>query len=264
MTRGCAALCLALVSTAHFAQAAPQTRSCVDAYDAEQRRTEAGDLLGAREELYVCGRTSCPAVVVRQCVAALDALEPRIPTVTLAAKDASGADLSDVRVTLDGASWQAQLDGRELSVNPGPHSLVFSAKGLRDVEVRIVAREREKGRVVSVVFPGDPHAPPPTRPEGPPKPGPVPTVTFVLGGAALAAMGVFAYFAVSGLSARSDLDACSPFCPESQRDSARAKLRGADIALGIAVVALGGAIVTYVLRPHATPGAYTRAGRIVF
>ena len=215
---------------------------------------EAGDLLGAREQLYVCGATSCPAVVVKQCVEALADVEARLPTIALAVQDATGHDLTDVSVTLDGAPFRDHVDGREIPLNPGPHVLHFSGANASSIDVRFVAREREKGRLVRATLAA---AGPPASAAGGEVTSPVassshvPVLTYVFGAVGVAALGASTYFGVTGLSARSDLDACSPFCSDAQRDDARAKLRNADIAFGVAVVSFGVAAAVYLLRPRA-------------
>ena len=269
---------IAVTASSPAALADGRTKLCVDAYDAEQRRAEAGDLLGAREQLYICGATSCPAVVVKQCVEGLQDVEARLPTIALAVQDFSGHDLTDVKVTLDGFAFRDHVDGRELALNPGAHVLrVTSASGTASTEIRFVAREREKGRIVRATLPvpeahvGDARAADgasaprvETAPATNGAPSRVPVLTYVFGGAGGVALGAFAYFGVTGLSARSDLDACAPLCPESQRDGARAKLRDADIALGLAVVSLGVAATLYVLRPDATSSARRPAVLLVW
>lgn len=248
------ALAFALVSHARPADATPRSRSCFEAYDAEQRLAERGDLLAAREELFTCGAASCPSGMQRDCVATLEALEPRIPTLSLAVVDDAGRDLVDVRVEVDGVPVRTRLDGRELPVNPGERVLRLSSPGRTASEVRLVAREREKGRVVRVVLaasasspPTPPATPPPTAPPHRDEKRPVPLASLVLGGASVAGLAVFAGFGISGLSARSALDDCAPFCSEADRDAARTRLRVADVALGISVVTLGAALVVYLL-----------------
>jgi hypothetical protein len=249
-------------SLASVGRAEPR-RSCVQAYDTAQALLERGDLIGARAQLYVCGATSCTEGFQRECVADLEAVEARIPTITLAVQDPAGRDLTKVSVMLDGVPWQSSLDGRELPLNPGSHVLRIAAEGGAPIEVPILAREREKGRIVrATVRAGAPAPPVEARPadehaasstSSSSSATDVPLLSFVAGGVGVAALGAFAYFGIAGLGERSDLDVCAPRCPESQRDAARAKLRDADIALAVAVVSFGVAVVAYVLRPQRGP-----------
>jgi hypothetical protein len=250
------AAAIALAAAPAHAEARSGARACVDAYDAEQRYADAGDLLRAREQLYVCGVSSCPAVVIKQCVEALADVDARLPTIALAVQDAAGHDLTDVTVTLDGAPFRDRVDGREIPLNPGPHVLRISAAGAgaSSIEVRLVAREREKGRLVRATLPASLSTESAARGEVTSpvaSSSRVPALTFVFGAVGVVALGAFTYFGVTGLSARSDLDACSPFCADAQRDDARAKLRDAHLAGGVAVVSFGVAAAVYLLRPRA-------------
>lgn len=271
MTRGCAAiLALAALAAARpgVARADTRIKACVDAYDAHQRHVEAGELLAARDQLYLCGATSCPAVVVKQCVDALPEIDARIPTIVLAVQDEAGHDVTDVGLTLDGAARRTPLDGRELALDPGPHVLRITARGVGSPsEVRIVAREREKGRLVRVtvdVRAARAAAPAAETPVATSAPPPVPTLTYVLGAVGVVALGAFAYFGVSGLSSRSDLDACAPLCSATQRDDARAQLREADVALGVALVSVAAATAIYLLRPRAASASRAPAALLVW
>jgi hypothetical protein len=62
-----------------------------------------------------------------------------------------------------------------------------------------------------------------------------------------AALGSFAFFALTGKSDENDLrDSCSPNCPESDVDSVRTKYLVADISLGVGIASLGAATWLFV------------------
>src|SRR5262249_40486702 len=140
-----------------------------------------------------------------------------------------------------------------------------------------VARQGEKKRVVDVVLeqqatkgasapptsePPAGQVPPAVHTSEPSAPSPAPLspamdtrptagTVYALGGVGVAALGVFSGFAISGLSARGDLDEknCRPNCPEADLDVVRGRFLVADISLGVSVVALGAATLVYLMRP---------------
>lgn len=68
----------------------------------------------------------------------------------------------------------------------------------------------------------------------------IPTASWITGGVGVAGLAVFAIFGSSAKSKASDLDACSPRCPESERDVADAGKRDQTIAnIGLAVGGVG-------------------------
>lgn len=69
---------------------------------------------------------------------------------------------------------------------------------------------------------------------------PIPTASWVTGGIGVAGLATFAIFGSMAKSKSSDLDACSPRCPESERDVADAGKRDQTVAnVGLAVGGIG-------------------------
>jgi hypothetical protein len=256
------------------AQAAPRTDACLDAYESYQQLRDAGDVVGAKRELEICAAGACPAAVRRECIDSLTALEPRIPTVVVVARDAAKHDVADVAVFLDDKPWRPRLDGREIELNPGLHKFRFESVGRPSTVESFLINEREKGRVLEVqlpiaVIPPPPPPPPPPQQQQqqqpkrdvlapPPLPrqpttAPVPTLVYVLGGVGGVALGTSVVFGLSGLSARSDANQCRPTCQVSQVDDVNRRFLFADVALGVAVVALAAATWVYLTRPTALP-----------
>src|SRR5262249_48657010 len=99
---------------------------------------------------------------------------------------------------------------------------------------------------------------PPPEPEARPA---VPVGAWVLGAVGVASLGAFAYF---GLTAHSELDSlkttCSPACSDDRRRRGGTKAAIADVALGVGVAALGGAVLWAILS-H-TGGAKSAAVRV--
>src|SRR5579859_1362442 len=150
--------------------------ACVSAATAGQDLQRAGKLRDARAKFLSCDKRECPAEVRSVCDRLLNAVEASLPTVILGAHDASGADLVAVRVLLDGAPLVESLDGKALTLDPGPHALRFERPGSAPIEQKVVILEAEKNRAVVVTFPS---APPP--PEAPPSTyRPVPILAYIL------------------------------------------------------------------------------------
>jgi hypothetical protein len=141
------------------ANAAPGP-TCADAFDDSQVKRDEGKLLEARRLLRVCDGPSCSPTQQKLCSEWLKDVEARVPSVVLVAKDASGSDLVDVKVTMDGVQLATKLDGRAIDVDPGPHAFVFELADGSRAETKAVANERAKGMVVAVT-PRAPAAPQP-------------------------------------------------------------------------------------------------------
>src|SRR5215471_9806859 len=128
------------------------TSACIAASEKGQESRANGRLREAREQFKVCGADSCPAIVRRDCVQWLLEVVALAPTVVLGAKDREGRDLFDVTVTMDGEVLTQKLDGKSVMVDPGPHTFKFDAPGETAVTERVLVKEGEKARVVTVAF----------------------------------------------------------------------------------------------------------------
>lgn len=233
--------------------------ACIASYERYENRLAAGDLLEAKKGLAQCGASNCPGALQRECVGALAALEPRVPTVVLVARDPAKRDLTDVRVSLDGVPLRAKLDGREVEVNPGPHRFRFETAGADPVEQSVVIHEREKGRFVEAqLVPRGVLAPSPAERDREKEKEkdvevtssrPVPALSWVLGGVGVIGLGTSAFFGATALAARSDANQCKPNCAPHQVDIVNQRLLGADIALGVSLVSLAAAVVVYLAQP---------------
>ncbi len=201
----------------------------------------------AREKFVACARVECPTVVRKECGEQVALVEKDAPTVVLEARDESGADTTSVRVSMDGSPIASRLTGAAVDVEPGEHLFRFERDSGTAVEQRVLVVEGEKNRKVVAEF-ASLVAKPPQGESGPPPPHEsthVPVVAYVVGGVAIAALGSFAFFAVSGKDAEKDLaHSCSPSCSDDQLAPVKRDYLIADVSLGIGVVA---AVVTAVL-----------------
>ncbi|WP_438002208.1 hypothetical protein WMF26_24065 [Sorangium sp. So ce185] len=159
------AVAAALALTGARADAQPHKRACAAAYERAQGLRRDGKLLAAREALIACSQPTCPAAAVADCGPWLAEVEKSLPTVVIAAKDAHGRERLDVRVLVDGRPLAAALDGKALPVDPGPHTFRYEPASGPAVEERVLIREGEKNRAITVTLgassAGAPASPPP-------------------------------------------------------------------------------------------------------
>jgi hypothetical protein len=235
---------IALALSAADARAQDQ-EECIKGYEEGQRLQLDGKLRAARSQLMVCARASCPRVTQSDCAKWLTALEPKVPSVIITAKDASGRDLENVNVTVDGEVVAERLEGRAIDVDPGGHTFRFESEG-RVLEQRYVIVEGDKARRIAIELPSSTaYAPKDAVPSGPPdrdrdraSPSRIPTISWVLGGVAIVGLTSFTVFGLMG----KNVESCVPRCTNGDVDDYQRDYVVADVSLGIALVAAGAAV----------------------
>lgn len=238
---------LAAESVAH----ADERAVCATAADQGQQLRDEGKYRRARVELLLCARDVCPAPIKRDCLEWLEQLERTAPTVVFGAK-AGGKDLSDVKVSVDGAVVTERLDGKPLQMDLGKHTVRFEYHGQTKQEDVIIGAGQKNRSVAATFSTGTANA----APAGPAAPSTTEghrgslVPAFIVGGLGVLALGSFAFFGLGGRSDADDLQACKPRCAESDVDKARTKLIIADISLGVGIVALGVATYMILTRPN--------------
>ena len=141
------------VITARAAQAAdPTTAECLSANEASLTARSQQKLRDAREKLLVCAARSCPGDVRDECTRGVNELNAALPTIVFEAKDADGADLIAVKVTMDGEVLTDHLEGTAIPVDPGAHTFSFESAGHPKLEKKLLIREGEKGRRERIVL----------------------------------------------------------------------------------------------------------------
>jgi len=136
------------------AGADPSKEECVAAHSQGQDAKDSGKLSLARKLFMSCAQSACPAVVQNDCARFADDLARMQASVTFIARDASGADLPDTTVYVDGMLVLTRLDdGRPHDIDPGKHTVKFTNNGV-DQEVTVVVGSGEKGRPVVATFRG--------------------------------------------------------------------------------------------------------------
>src|SRR5271166_5041087 len=136
---------LASVLVARTARADDRA-ACLDAASAGQKLEASHDLVEARRELLACAAAQCPSSVQRDCANRLNEVERALPTVVIAAKDETGADLVGVRVSVDGAPLAPNLDGLAVPMNAGLHAFHFELAGRQSLDLEVTVREGEKNQ----------------------------------------------------------------------------------------------------------------------
>jgi hypothetical protein len=243
------ALASALVAATSAARAdAP--RACTDAVERGQSLRDAVKLRDARAAFLMCAEPPCPDVIQRQCAQWIAELDARIPSVIVTAGDEEGRDLVEVHVAVDGQPFADRLDGIAVPIDPGVHTFRFEAPGMKLLERNAVLREAERFQKLHVTLARAPAAPVPTTASPPALSAAAPArpesgrgtwgrAAIVATSVGVVAGGIFTYFAVAGAVDDHRLaTSCSPNCAPASVDSLRGELRGADIALGVAVAAL--------------------------
>ncbi len=260
--------CLAALAWAKTVSAQDKA-ACLDAADKGQTLRNAHKLFEARDKFRVCAAAGCPAVVQGDCAAWLDAVEKALPSVVLAAKSGTGADLFNVSVTMDGQPLSAKLDGQAISIDPGPHSFSFTGSDGTKADQQVLVREGVQSQPVTVVL-GQPSPPPaagaqsavPQQPvapaESPRGSSPWRTVGWVAGGVGIVGLAVGSIF---GFMAMGDTNnaACNTQnqCKAGPLADARSAALGSDVGLigGGALLAGGLGLVLFAPRAESAPAA---------
>ncbi len=180
----------------------PTKRECAAANETAQDLRSMGRLREARQKLAICTAESCPGAIREDCGQRLQEVDAAIPTITIAAVEATGGDLTGVRVTMDGQPLLQQLGGTAMAVDPGEHHFVFDAPGYHEKIETFVVREGEHNRDLRVVL--ESTAPPPAPATPPPPPAVTPkddgttmrTAGLASGGAGAAGVVVGAIFGI--------------------------------------------------------------------
>jgi hypothetical protein len=146
----------------------------------------------------------------------------QIPTVVFSAKDGSGADLSAVKVTMDGEVLAEHLEGTALSIDPGEHTFTFETTGQPPVTKKLVIVEGQKDRRELVTFgtgtgPGVP-APPPANAGDSGGMGTQKVLALVVGGIGIVGLGLGTVFGVMASSQKNDAQSVCPGNPCATQD----------------------------------------------
>ncbi len=159
----------------------------------------------------------------------IEELKPQIPTIIFDAKDASGADLSAVKITMDGEVLTERLEGTALAVDPGEHTFTFETADRPPVTRTLMVLQTQKDRREVVTFGAATPQPSPASAPQPVSVTPLPAapeekglgmgtqkvLALVAGGVGVVGVGLGTAFGVMALSQKSDAHNACPAtsCP---------------------------------------------------
>ena len=268
----------ALALVGPLAQAAdPTTADCLAASDASLKSGNQHKLRAERSQLLVCAASSCPSDIRKECLGRVDEVNAQIPTIIFQLKDASGADLSAVKVTMDGEMLAERVEGTALSIDPGEHTFTFEVAGQAPVVRKLVIQQAQKDRRELIALapeaPAVPPAPvpPPSLPAVPPPVeadqgmGTQKILAIVAGGVGVVGLGVGAAFGLIAMSKKSDAQsACPNQCATadgvSKWNDAASAGNISTIGFIVGGVGVAGAAVLWLTAPNTSHGASTQVG----
>jgi hypothetical protein len=249
--------------------AAESKQECVAAYENAQTAKLRGKLLDGKAALLLCSSSACPEVMHADCDRWLTEVEASLPTVVFRVMTASGVVPQWATVSIDGAEPVA-LDGRAISVDPGRHTVTFSAQDLRTTSQTFDFSEGEKlRREVIVLQPNSRSATPGANESTAPVSANSSSrfkltlpLTLAASTAVLGTLGA-TYFGLSARADDRDLDKCSPNCSRDSVDRVKREYLLANLSLGIAAVGLVTSTVVILLQSGAeasSPAAQVAVG----
>jgi len=245
----------------------PTTADCLAASDASLKLGNEHKLRAERSQLLVCAASNCPADIKKECLGRVDEVNAQIPTIVFSVKDAQGADLSAVKVTMDGEVLAERLQGTAVSIDPGEHLFTFETAGQSPLTKKLVIVEGQKDRRETVTFGADQGGAMPTTAPSPSTPPPDDSgggmgtqkiLALVAGGIGIVGLGVGTAFGVIALSKKSDAQNA---CPGSTCATADGTSKWSDaastgnistIALIVGGVGIAGGAVLWFTAPSAS------------
>ncbi|MBX3185051.1 MAG: PEGA domain-containing protein [Polyangiaceae bacterium] len=195
--------------------------------------------------------------------AAREKLEARVPKLLIS----RGEGLASARIELDGVQLGAAQLGKEVSVDPGTHTILVRLAGGERFEQQVEVAEGEVKEVELVIpddlIPAPTDGPPPDDsddPSGVPdvaaEPGsPLPWIIGGVGAASLVASGVF-YLMMNGVENELNDGCRGSVCPQSLEDkqsSGETYAMLTNVTLGVGLVGLGVAAVMLLTQGESSP-----------
>jgi hypothetical protein len=207
--------------------------ACVDAASKAQKLRNSHQLLEARAALRICAAAGCPPVVQSDCVPWLAEVEKVLPGVVVTAKDGAGADILDVKVTVDGQPFLTKLDGQSVAIDAGPHTFHFQAPDGTTLDRQVVVREGDKGQSIAVVLGAAPVTPSSVTPEA--GGSPWRTTAWVIGGVGVAGILIGAITGGIAVADKSAADCTNNICNQGTVSG----IKGAAVASDVGFIAGG-------------------------
>jgi hypothetical protein len=209
----------------------------------------------ARATMSRCASEVCPLSIRADCQAWAEEVTRALPTIVILIEREDRTP-DPVHVTLDGSPLTLGDGAAPIEVLPGTHQLTFTLGQGQPVVRHLTLDEGEKNHIVRVRFTPPVAETPAARASVPLLPKaeleerPVPTSTYVLGGAALVSFAAATALLISGLTDLTNArDTCKPDCSSSERESIEARFLLADVSAGVGAILTGFAVYTFVDRP---------------
>lgn len=244
---------------------ADEMEACIKGAEQGYQLKRENKLVEARALLQTCAGPTCPGALAPSCVVWLAEVEAALPSIVIHAQDAAGADLRNVRVTVDEKLFASELDGTAIAIDPGPHAFRFELPGSPPQSLDVIVRSGEKNRRLDVRFAPVASTPPPTKPAATPRFSRAPAViAFVLGGVGL---DVAAATGIAALIDKAELDKVCPTrqtCPDSEAgrvDRVAVTSITSTVALPIGVTGMGLGVLLWVLSNPKPVAAFGRGNR---
>lgn len=229
---------VALLSLVALTPLSARADLCEEGVVSGQKLRRAGRLLEARERFVMCSQAQCAQEVAARCLEWRREVEAATPSVIVVGQASDGKDLTQGKISIDGADRPEALGGRAISLDPGTHTLRLDVAG-KSREESIVVREGERER--RIVLRLEPIEAGAGR-------RPIPTGSIVAGGVGVVAAGASVFFGLRALDDRSAFG-CDRGCPSSRYDRVQAEFVAADVALALAVGAFAVSGYLYFTRP---------------
>jgi hypothetical protein len=253
--------------------AGPTPAECLTASEASYTLGNQHKLRAVRSQLLICAASTCPADVRQECLRRIDAASAQIPTIVFATKDASGADLTAVRVTMDGELVAERLEGTAIAVDPGEHTFTFEAPDHSTTTTKLMLLEGQKDRREVVSVGRGPTTAGPDGAEGASAPpsgepragsGTQRVLALVTGGLGVVGLGIGTAFGVMALSKKNDANSACPNQCTSQDGAnkwsdATSKGNASTVAFVAGGAAVAAAAVLWFTAPNAV-GSRTQVG----
>jgi hypothetical protein len=214
--------------------------ACIEDHKRVQTARESGQFLVSSEAAARCAQASCPLLIREDCATWYIELDRHTPSLVLDVRDPRGGDVAGPRVTL--GERVLDVHGRAIALDPGTYELRVEAAGFEVRSERIVVRQDEKNRRVTLTL----------QPLGAPSVGRTSPTTspavITLGAFGLAGLGTFAALATAGKLRHSQLDddSCKPGCDRRDVEGVNRMYLGANIAAAIGGSAAIAATVMFV------------------
>jgi hypothetical protein len=264
-------VCIAVAGTLAATNAhADVSGDCIAAAEKAQPLQHEGKFRAALDRLRACTQPQCPALIRSDCTKWLADVEANMPTIVVHATDRAGADLTDVRVLVDGEVVASSLDGRDIPIDPGPHVLRFERTGSDTVEERLVADVGAQHRLLNVTLsaaaPPGPSAAATTSdapsPAADQRPRRSLVLPLVVGGVGVVAAAVGGVLWGSGLSqCRSNIESSAGSCTQHQLDGAHGSLVAGDVLVSVGGAAIVASLILWIVQGGSAPPSAVTAAR---